>query len=662
MSRDTLREAVERGHVARRAGRLDDALAHYRDALAIAPDDAEANSLSGLVLLHLGKAADAELGLRNAVAREPTHIGFRLNLAEFCERQGQYEEAIRLLESIVADAPGFARAWERLGDLWEQRQKTLEAAACFARASALEPDNAALGIKWATAAHTLGRLNEARHALDRIAQRVPINEAMFGIYTDIFEALGEWRPLEAVAANWTRVNPSAARAWRAWSKAEWETGRLHQAMEHYRRALTHGGRDANSLATYGRLSLAALEFTEAETALNEAETLAPNSLHLLSGKALLLTMLGRFDEAEAYCRRCLAIDPDDVTSLKVLNQLKPGHLSDEEMANLSRLALQPDLRVEHRISAAYAAADCLHTRGRYDDAFAGYELANAIGRERGRAEKLLYNAAARIAEIDHLIRVFPVKAPRAHASNAPRPIFVVGMPRSGTTLIESVLAAHPQVLACGERAAMRTIMREFMATVRTSGVVQLPGGTSERWAKAYFADLPNLSGVAQITDKNPWNFDAIGLILRLFPDAKIIHTRRNPVETGLSIFCNEFSKFTTFANALEEIGHYYAQYARLMAHWDRIGDRLLTIQYEDFVADFDKAASALLAACGLSRAEANRDLLATGRPIATMSAIQVRRGLTVGEGRAVRYAARTTPLVKALEAGRVDLVTGALQA
>ena len=143
------------------------------------------------------------------------------------------------------------------------------------------------------------------------------------------------------------------------------------------------------------------------------------------------------------------------------------------------------------------------------------------------------------------------------------------MPRSGTTLIESILGAHSRVFACGERQEMRSIMQEF-ASLAPIGGSGIPEATKQRWRDAFLRELPDLGGATAVTDKNPWNFDALGLIFDLFPDARVIHVRRNPIETGLSIFRNEFPKFASFANRLEDIGHYYGEYARFMAHWQDV--------------------------------------------------------------------------------------------
>ena len=214
-----------------------------------------------------------------------------------------------------------------------------------------------------------------------------------------------------------------------------------------------------------------------------------------------------------------------------------------------------------------------------------------------------------------------------------RPVFIVGMPRSGTTLLESILGAHPEVHAGGERQAMRSILRECLELGREPGEAALA-----RWRAAYFEGVSAPSGACVLVDKNPWNFDAVGLIAQLFPEARVLHLVRDPEETALSIFRNAFPKFVRFANRLEDIAHYRAHYERLMRHWDTaFPGHVLSLRYEDLVSDFAQVAPQVVAHCGLAWDERCRDFARPGRVVATLSAAQVRRPLASAQGRAARY-------------------------
>jgi len=186
---------------------------------------------------------------------------------------------------------------------------------------------------------------------------------------------------------------------------------------------------------------------------------------------------------------------------------------------------------------------------------------------------------------------------------------------------------------------------------------------AERWADAYRREASGIVDVTHVTDKHPLNFEAVGLIGRLFPDAPIIHVRRNPLETGWSIYHHEFTKFWTFAHRLEDIGHYYGEYARLVAHWERtLGRRFVTVQYETLVGDFEREARRIVAWCDLDWEQRCLEFQSAERAITTFSAVQAREPVTLRNGAAEAYRNHLEPLVRSLDAAGVDLETGALRA
>jgi hypothetical protein len=189
---------------------------------------------------------------------------------------------------------------------------------------------------------------------------------------------------------------------------------------------------------------------------------------------------------------------------------------------------------------------------------------------------------------------------------------------------------------------------------------QLPDAAMlAEWAKFYFSDLP--TGAADhITDKHPRNLEAVGLIARMLPNAFIVHVRRNPLETCLSVFRQEFNKHWTFTHRMGDIAECYVRYTQLAAHWARtLPDRFMTVQYEDFVANFPSAAPQLLHACGLSWEPQCLEFQKTSRAIATFSTVQARAAVASGNGRVQKYEKHLGPLRAALEAAGVNIETGA---
>ena len=191
-------------------------------------------------------------------------------------------------------------------------------------------------------------------------------------------------------------------------------------------------------------------------------------------------------------------------------------------------------------------------------------------------------------------------------------------------------------------------------------VPPIEADTWHEWRRLFWDGIPTEHRASVVTDKNPWNFDAIGVILQLFPNARIVHVRRNALETGLSIYRNQFSKRLQFANRLEDIAHYYGEYARLMTHWEQVASgRFTTIQYEDFIRDFETAGPALLSACSLEWEPACRNFWESKRVIGTISAVQARRPLKAHVSRAEHYGAWLRALRDGLTKAGVDLESGA---
>lgn len=656
MSPRPWRDAVLRGQAARREGRLEEALACFRSAVDLAPDSPEAHGALGSALLALDRAAEAAPHVERAAALAPSLPSAQFDLAELHARRGDAGRAIAIVEALAARFPRDAALLDRAGELAVRAGRFGEAAALFRTAAENRRGDAALVFKWARATFDAGSVADARAILAQAARLAPGHPAIVRLDAEIAERVGDWTRLAATAQAWLRAEPGNPLPWRLAATAQWETGYLAQAIASYRSYLARGTPGAVEYATYGRLCLAALAYDEAARALDEAERIDPVCAHMLSAKATLAMFEGRFDDAAAYARRAIRAEPLDADAYKVLVQVRDGRLAPEEFASLERLAGNPDLRFAVRIPAAYAIADCLDAAEDAGAAFAAYEVANCLAQERATREGLGYDRGERRRQVDWLVERFPA-APAAGAPGAgPIPIFVVGMPRSGTTLVESIVGAHSRVLACGERQAMRTIMQEFAAAG-----APIDDGARRRWREAYRRDLPDTSGVVAVTDKNPWNFDALGLVLDLFPDARVLHVRRDPVETGLSVYRNDFSKFAAFSHRLDDIGHYYGEYARLMAHWERVlGDRFLTVQYEDLVADLEAGARRVVRFCGLEWEDACLDFASRRGVIGTLSAVQARRPVTGFRGRAGRYATHLAPLVAALKAAGVDLATGAL--
>ncbi len=400
------------------------------------------------------------------------------------------------------------------------------------------------------------------------------------------------------------------------------------------RAFRHLGRTDEAVAAFERVRAAAPDFPGVERELGQAWLDA-----------------GAADRARPHLRAALAADPADAEALYALAGLAAAG---ERAALLARIdaALARETRASHRATLQFAAGTMLDAAGEYDAAFGRFRAANECLRGPAGVEALrdFVDGCER-----HLTRdVFAERAARGHASR--RPVFIVGMPRSGTTLVEQILASHPAVAGGGELTAIETVGAALAAGSagpwnRPDRLAGLTGSQLAAGAERYLKELRAVSrDAAHVTDKMPHNFLALGLVALMFPGARIIDCRRGAMDTCLSCYVTRFNRRHAYAADLAALGAYYRQYHRLMAHWTAaLPGRIHRIGYEELIADPEPRIRGLLAFLGLDWAPSCLDFHRAPRAVTTPSRLQVRRPLyATSVGRWQNYAAHLGPLRDAL--------------
>lgn len=658
-----VKELLDQGLAAHRSGNVAEAIVAYRRALALKPDDAELLSLMGLALSQGGRPDEALLLLGQAVDREPNTVGLRVNLAEGLIAAGQRRRALQEYQSVVALQPDHVRAWDRIGDLQSELGDSDAAVDGWGRSYLVDYVNVEAALKVARLEIGREHTDVALTLLDSVLARAPGEAGALALKCSVLERRSDWPALLRTAVDWSRVRPADADAWRMLSRAAFESGRQADAIGAYRRVLQLARPPtATDWSAYAGLCLHALDFGAAADALDRAEQLDAEAVQTLANRALLLVYQGQFAKAEEYCRRCLAIDPTHVLTYTTLSRLRSGRLTDAELQSVAALSRREDLAADRRIPAALVVARAHDARKEFDVAFAAYSQAHELAGQRDRSEGHAYDRQAQERRTQRIIELSRLTLPvPAAATRAMRPIFIVGMPRSGATLIESVLATHSRVLAMGELPTMPQVLRAFLEA--DSHGVRPDAKLMTSWARSYLADFAVADDKDHVTDKQPLNFEAVGLIAQLFPEAPIVHVRRDPVETGLAIFCQEFNRQWRFAHRLDDIGHFHANYARLAQHWqEALPQRVITIQYEEFIVDFERQAQQLVERCGLDWPSGGLDLQDDlTRALAAFGAEQARKSTQTSETRVARYGTYLQPLIEELERGGVDLRTGAIR-
>lgn len=344
--------------------------------------------------------------------------------------------------------------------------------------------------------------------------------------------------------------------------------------------------------------------------------------------------LGRFAEAEACYRHVLEADPGNIDARFDLALLGTAHDADGNLAAL--VGVEQAVRDRKKtlvgndaVKLDFALGRAYDQRGDHERAFAHFLAGNRL--KRAMLDHDAQKTAARIADIMRIFDRESIARLGDGGDPSALPVFVLGMPRSGTTLVEQIIASHPAVHGAGELPELLEI-----ATGVTAGAESLfPGGMMALGPEAlagmggrYVAGLQRRAPQAQrITDKMPANFLAVGLIHLMLPNAKIIHVDRDPVDTCLSCFTQLFSGGQGFSYDLAELGRYYADYARLMEHWRRVlpAGAFLDVRYEDIVAEQEAQSRRLIGYCGLEWDDACLDFHSNSRAVKTSSMVQVRQ-------------------------------------
>ena len=413
-----------------------------------------------------------------------------------------------------------------------------------------------------------------------------------------------------------------------------------------RRAVKLEPRSANALCGLGHALNALDRADDAKSCFEKALRLKPRSTEALCGLAWLASMEGRFGEAESLLRKALDFDPgcSEAQTLLVL-QRRMTPADEGWLENAQRmLARQMAPLEESRLH--FAIGKYFDDVGDYARAFDEYRRAN----EQRKKISIAYDRAGRTAWVDDVVRLYTAESvakPAEGANDSRRPVFVVGMMRSGTSLVEQIIASHPEAMGAGELQFWGMLEHKHQDLIRG----RLPdSGFSAKLASSYLGVLARHSaGAARVVDKTPANVDYLGFIHRVFPNACFIYMQRDPVDTCLSCYFQNFVNASSFTMDLQDLAHYYREHHRLIAHWRSVvpKDVLLEVPYEKLVADPEAWSRRIIEFIGLEWNPIVLEFHKTERAVLTASNWQVRQKMySSSVGRWKNYQKFIGPLLK----------------
>jgi tetratricopeptide (TPR) repeat protein len=491
------------------------------------------------------------------------------------------------------------------------------------RATLLQPKHPAAHYNLALASLNAG-LTE--HAAAGFRRAVALKPNFADAHFQLGIALGRLGDdLAAISAleSAVRTSPKMAEAHHCLGRMFRVRGNLPDAVQAYRRAAA-----AAPNTTLGRLSdawalILEQRGKEAEECLRRAMALDPADSALPWLLATLLGEAGQFAEAELLFQRTIDLDPGQVGAYYDLLTSKRLTESDRPLlARIKGLVGRPNVVGEARIRLLFALAKGLDDLHEYDEAMRCFDEANRLCKQ-----SLAFDHTEHEDKVDRIIEAFTADCLASNASlgtDDDRPVMILGMPRSGTTLVEQIISSHPDVAAGGEIQFWVDQGDMLLKHKLAEGTAY----NAERLASAYRAELDRISTeAARITDKNPYNFFWIGLIRLAFPKARIIHCRRHPVDTCLSIYTTHFATRTGYGSDRRDLVFYYHQYCRLMRHWHSVlpPGAMLDVQYEELIADPERWSRALVEFCELDWHPACLRPEENPRPVKTASLWQARQ-------------------------------------
>lgn len=508
--------------------------------------------------------------------------------------------------------------------------------------------------------HTVGELEAAEIALVKALELAPNMAGAHLNLGNVLSDFGDKLRAERHYREALRLHPNLGAALNNLSKLLLGAGKADEALDLARRlidlapnsALGHT-QAASALDRLGRLE-EALATHQKAIALNPLDNGARLS------HAGSLAGYGQMEAAIAECRTAITNNPEDATAYGQLAGLIRISDEPELMAKMKELEARQSLSVSARAMLGFALGKAEEQQKNYAAAFHSFETANKQMRDTIRYDKSGFAQVVR--DLIEEGTSEPVNERKNVGCKDETPIFIVGMPRSGTTLTEQILCANPMVFGAGEPGILRALAIQAQRDLGISNLsAQMAPAASESLAelgRAYVEQLRTYStGAERIIDKVPSNFLFIGLIRLSLPNAKIVHCKRAAADTCLSIFKNRFATGSQlFSYNLDELAAYYAGYQELMAHWDEVLPGVVhTVQYERMVSDQEGQSRALFEHCGLEWTDAALSFFKTERPVHTASISQVRQPIyNASSGIAGRYGAAAKPLVEALERAGVD--------
>lgn len=644
-----------------RAGRLHDANTLLEQACRQNPENADAWIMRGATCLGLGDLQNARTALETAKGLAPSMPRIYYHLAILCRNTGKLDEAVSNIEKAMAIDPGHkdtilvaCSLYSLSGQSHAQRGEIEKSAKAYSALLKLKPDAGEAFYGLGFADYSRGNLDQAavwfKHAMDINPGHIDAATSLGSVYQTLGRYENALECFDRVLAN----RPGLVQALFGKASALIELARHQDAIKILRQIIEL---KPDYAPAYINLASALMTFSEPDQALvccEKALELQPDNSDAIALAARIEQHSGKIEQAHARLLPLVATGLKNANIAVAYGEVcrSMDHPGEAIEVLETLLSGKTGLPSTSRRNLHFCLGSLYDKTGNYDMAFTHYKAGNDM-------RKTGWDPQSSRARIDETIRVFSKEfmqtAPHS-TTHSTRPVFVLGMPRSGTSLLEQILASHPAVFGAGELPVLMRIAYNLPAFLGSdlefpACVTRLNQQSVDRAANHYLQHLTRLSADApRVIDKMPGNFNFIGLIDILFPGARIIHCMRDPLDTCLSCYFQDFSRTQDYSYNLTHLGLFYRDYERLMAHWKRVVRvPVLDISYEDLVSHQEQVSRKLVDFCGLEWDDRCLHFHRTGRFVATASYDQVRRPIySSSTRRRDKYREFIAPLIEAL--------------
>jgi tetratricopeptide (TPR) repeat protein len=541
-----------------KAKRFDEATVLFQQICKQDPRDADAWFKLGITNAHLGNLEESVKCIQSAIALRPDVWEAHFNLGNTLLQLGEIDKAEASYRKTIRLNPGLPQAHINLGNTLKARGKLIEALACNSRALEIKPDYSLAYFNMGDILYQMGRLEEAE--------------------TSYRQALA--------------IKPDDALAYVNMGNTLYQMGRLREAENSYRQALAIDSANPRALQSLANMQFSQGNFDNALHNFQQLEKLYPGRIDIPFIKAEMLEKQGRLDEAYNIIKPLIDQDKENAKTAQLFASicLHLGHRK-EAIAMLKRVLSDQDATITDadRVSVHFRLGELYDAERDYDRAFQHIRSANEL-------KRMEFDGDAYSASVDKLIETFNTRnlstLPRA-SNNSDRTVFIVGMPRSGTTLVEQILSCHPEVFGAGELEHIHLAIDNLPKMVTSQKpypdcLAELTQESLDELAQTYLDHMAQLATHEHyVINKMPELFQHLGFIAMLFPKARIIHCTRDPLDTCLSLYFGNFRGLgVRYCYRQEDLGHYYRNYERLMQHWNAVLDiPIMNVSYEALIAD-----------------------------------------------------------------------------